>query len=79
MAKTIENGVLKADGVLDNVAAQLSVLNPDVETVEKSVWYTGIILGATLGFCGGVAAESRGVTVPFISPMFRPKAKKLSI
>jgi hypothetical protein len=77
MAKQIVDGNLEATGVLDNVAAQLSVFNGDVQTVDKSVWLYGIGIGAGLGFMGGIATEARGITVPVISPMLRPKNRSI--
>jgi hypothetical protein len=74
MASSVDaNGNLSASGVMDNVAAQLKVLNSDVKTVDASVWKYGIGIGVLAGAFIGVRQESQKKDIPIISHYARVK------
>ena len=65
---------LIADGVLDNLVASVKVPFTDADYVEKSVALTGMIVTGVIGLAGGIALEARGVNIPLVSELLRPKS-----
>jgi hypothetical protein len=77
--KDVEAGkkVLAADGILDNIIAGVKAPLTSADYVEVSVARAGMAISAVAGVVGGIAMESRGMTIPFVSDLVRPNTKRV--
>ena len=77
-AQVATDDVLVSDGSFtDKLVAGIKAPFSAADAVEKSIVLYSTVIYTVAGFCGGVAAESRGVTVPGLSNLLRPKAKRV--